>query len=185
MISKLKEKSIQKFYNKTILKAQNKEQQQYKIKKIAVLLDNPSIENKIIADLTTKFPFQKENITVLIYKPFEKKDKNKEESQEESQEENQQENIKIFTEKDIGFKASLKSDNLKNFVKIDYDALINYIKTPNLYTNTITLLSQARLKTGFANIDERLYNLIIADDGFDETILNQELKKYLTILNKI
>ncbi|WP_233898981.1 DUF6913 domain-containing protein [Tenacibaculum piscium] len=177
MISKLKEKSIQKFYNKTILTAQNKEQQQYKIKKIAVLLDNPSIENKIIADLTTKFPFQKENITVLIYKPFEKKDKNQEESQEE--------NIKIFTEKDIGFKASLKSDNLKNFVKIDYDALINYIKTPNLYTNTITLLSQARLKTGFANIDDRLYNLIIADDGFDETILNQELKKYLTILNKI
>ena len=85
----------------------------------------------------------------------------------------------------FGFNASLKSDNLKEFVKKEYDLLINYTKTPNLYTNMVTLLSQSDLKAGFANIDDRLYDIVISDEGQNEAILNQELKKYLTILNKI
>ena len=170
MINRLKQKSIQKIYNKTIVKNEVKNHKERKVKKVAILLDNESLENIVLANLTNKLPFEKENITVLIYREFSKKEEI---------------SPKFFTNKDIGMKASLKSDNLKNFVKNDYDLLINYVKTPNLYTNMVTLLSQASLKTGFAGVDDRLYDLVISDEGFNEAVLNQELKKYLTILNKI
>ncbi|CAM1367072.1 conserved protein of unknown function [Tenacibaculum soleae] len=170
MINRLKQKSIQKIYNKTIVKKSVKNKEERKIKKVAILLDNESLENIVLANLSNKLSFVKENITVLIYREFSKKEEVL---------------PKFFTNKDIGMKASLKSDNLKNFVKNDYDLLISYIKAPNLYTNMVTLLSQASLKTGFAGVDDRLYDLVISDEGFNEAVLNQELKKYLTILNKI
>ncbi|CAM1333474.1 DUF6913 domain-containing protein [Tenacibaculum aestuariivivum] len=169
MIGKLKKKSIQKFYDITIVKKHHQHQPKNKVKKVAVLLDDETIENKVITNLINKFSLKKEDITILIYRAFDKK---------------QAIATKFFTEKEFGFKASLKSDNLKDFVQKEYDLFINYTKTPNLYTNTITLLSQAGLKTGFAGIDDRLYDLIVVDKSLNEEVLNQEVKKYLTILNK-
>ncbi|PKH51502.1 hypothetical protein CXF68_12760 [Tenacibaculum sp. Bg11-29] len=170
MIGKLKQRSIEKIYNKTIDKKVNKNHNLNKVQKVLILLDNESLENVMIANLVNVLSFKKESIDVLVYKEFLKK-----------------EDISplFFTKKDIGLNASLKSDNLKNFVRNDYDLLINYIKTPNLYTNMITLLSKANLKAGFADIDDRLYDIVVADEGLNEAVLNKELKKYLTILNKI
>jgi len=170
MIGKLKDKSIEKEYNKIIDKKVNKNHSIAKVKKVIILLDNESLENVMIANLINVLSFKKENIEVLVYKEFLKK---------------QETSPIFFTNKDLGFKASLKSDNLKKFVVNDYDLLINYIKTPNLYTNMITLLSKASLKAGFAGIDDRLYDIVISDEGLNEAVLNKELKKYLTILNKI
>lgn len=170
MIGKLKHNSIQKEYNKLIEKQSSKTPNQQKVKTIAILLDNESLINVIEANLTNKLPFKKENITFLVYKEQVKKG---------------EENDRFFTEDAIGFKGSLKSDNIKNFVKKDYDLLINYTKESNLYTNVITLYSRAKFKTGFANIDDRLFDLIVADDTYNEAVLNQELKKYLTILKKV
>lgn len=170
MISKLKQKSIQKIYDNSIVKNTTKIYNANKVSKVVIILDNESLENVMVANLINKLPFKKENIVVLIFREYSKK---------------QETSSKFFTDNDFGYKASLKSDNLKNFVKNDYDLLINYVKTPNLYTNIITLLSKASLKTGFAGIDDRLYDLVISDKGLNEAVLNQELKKYLTILNKI
>ena len=170
MISRLKEKAIQKKYNKAIVKTIAKKHKANKVLKVAILLDNESLENIMLANLTSKLLFKKENIEVLIYREFSK---------------NQEVMPKCFTTKDFEFNGSLKSDNLKNFVKKEYDLLINYVKTPNLYTNMITLWSKAALKAGFAEIDDRLYDIVVSDEGLNEAVLNQELKKYLTILNKI
>lgn len=170
MISKIKGKSIQKYYNKIIVKKINKEYNTTKINKVIVLLDNESLEDIVMANLTNTFAFKKQNIEVLIHREYSRK---------------QEASSKFFTNNDFGFKASLKSDNLKNLVKNEYDLLINYVKTPNLYTNTITLLSKASLKVSFAGVDDRLYDLVIADKGLNEAVLNKELKKYLTILKKI
>lgn len=170
MISKLKQKSIQKVYDKVVSKKITKSYKDKNVKNVAILLDNEALVNVMIANLTSKLPFKKENITVLVFREYSKKNEISPE---------------FFSDKDFGFKASLKSDNLKNFVKNDYDLLINYTKTTNLFTNMVTLLSQANLKAGFAGIDDRLYDLVVSDEGLNEAILNQELKKYLTILNKI
>ena len=170
MISKLKHKLIEKKYNKLVVKKTSKKHSTKTIKRVAILLDNESLENVMISNLTTNFPFKKENIDVLIYREYSKK---------------QELFPKFFTNNDIGFTGSLNSNDLKKFVKNEYDLLINYVKTPNLYANMITLLSRAMFKTGFAEIDNRLYDLVVSDDGLDEVVLNQEIKKYLTILNKI
>ena len=170
MISKLKQKSIQKVYSKLIVKKVAKKPTNNKVKKVAVLLDNETLINVVISNLTNKLPFKKEQITVYTFREYSKK-------QEESPE--------FFSDNDFGFKASLKSDNLKDFVKNDFDLLINYTKSANLFTNMVTLLSQAELKVGFAKIDDRLFDIVVSDATFNEAVLNQEIKKYLTILNKI
>ncbi|MBA6156597.1 hypothetical protein H3Z83_08740 [Tenacibaculum sp. S7007] len=170
MISKLKQKSIQKAYSKLIVKKVTKKPTNNKVKRVAVLLDNETLINVVISNLTNKLPFKKEQITVYTFREYSKK-------QEESSE--------FFSDNDFGFKASLKSDNLKNFVKNDFDLLINYTKSANLFTNMVTLLSQAELKVGFAEIDDRLFDIVVSDATFNEAVLNQEIKKYLTILNKI
>ncbi|XKX05763.1 hypothetical protein R8G61_00085 [Tenacibaculum maritimum] len=74
---------------------------------------------------------------------------------------------------------------MKSFVKKDYDVLINCTSQSNLYLNMLTLLSQAKFKIGFADIDDRLFDLIITDGTFDTSIFNKEIHKYLTILKKI
>ncbi len=170
MIGNFKQKSIEKQYDKLIERNVTSNSRGGKVKSVAVILDNASLENVITSNLASKLNFEKRNITFLVYRKFSKKD----------------EIIpKFFSEKEIGFKASLKSDNLKNFVKNDYDLLINYTKVSNLYTNIITLHSQAKLKAGFANIDDKLFDIVVSDPTFNEAVLNQELKKYLTILNKL
>ncbi|TDQ27802.1 DUF6913 domain-containing protein [Tenacibaculum caenipelagi] len=170
MISTLKSKSIQKEYDKLIAKQSDKKHKTTKVKKVAILLDNEALVNVVLANLANNFPLKKEEVTVLVYREYSKKD---------------EPSPQFFTDKDFGFKASLKSDNLKNFVKNEYDLLINYTKTSNLLTNMVTLLSQADFKAGFAEIDDRLYDIVVSDVNFNEAVLNQELKKYLTILNKI
>ncbi len=170
MIFKLKQKSIQKAYSKLIVKKVTKKPTNNKVKRVAVLLDNETLINVVISNLTNKLPFKKEQITVYTFREYSKK-------QEESSE--------FFSDNEFGFKASLKSDNLKNFVKNDFDLLINYTKSANLFTNMVTLLSQAELKVGFAEIDDRLFDIVVSDATFNEAVLNQEIKKYLTILNKI
>ncbi|MGG6230530.1 DUF6913 domain-containing protein [Tenacibaculum sp. SDUM215027] len=170
MISTLKKKSIQKAYDKLVVKKENTPHKETKVKSVAILLDNEALVNVVIANLTNNFPFEKIDIRVLVYKEYSKKE---------------EPSPHFFTEKDLGFNGSLKSDNLKNFVKNKYDLLINYTKTSNLLTNVVTLLSQADIKASFAEIDDRLYDIVVSDDSFNEAVLNQELKKYLTILNKI
>lgn len=170
MISKFKEKSIQKVYNKLIDKNVYKSSNNQKITNIAILLDNETLINVIKANLVNKLPFKKEQITVFTYKQTVKKE---------------EKSNSVFSDGDFGFKASLKSDNLKDFVKKDFDLLINYTKSSNLYTNMVTLLSQSKLKAGFTEIDDRLFDIVVSDNTFNEAVLNQELKKYLTILNKI
>lgn len=170
MISKLKQKSIQKVYNKLIDRKVSKTVNNQKINTVAVLLDNETLINVIEANLLSKLPFKKEQIVFFTFKENVKK---------------QDTSPQFFSDNDLGFKASLKSDNLKDFVKKDFDLLINYTKISNLYTNMVTLLSQAKLKAGFAEIDDRLFDIVVLDATFNEAILNQELKKYLTILNKI
>jgi hypothetical protein len=46
-------------------------------------------------------------------------------------------------------------------------------------------MSMANFKVGISSRDERLYDLIIYVDNKDFKIFKDELKKYLTILNKI
>lgn len=170
MLAKLKNNSIEKAYHKHLINVTDRNQNAKKIKTVAILLDNESLRNVVRANLLNKLPLQRENITILSYHKVAKKEEVP---------------PNTFSEDDFGYKGSLKSDILQNFVKNEFDLLINYTKEANLFIDMVTLLSKATLKVGFANIEDKLYDIVIADETLNEEVLNKELKKYLTILNKI
>lgn len=90
-----------------------------------------------------------------------------------------------FSPKDIGWKGTIKNQELINFVNTPYDMLICFFKNPVLQLNLVTAMSKAKLKVGISTEDERLYDLIIDVNLKDINIFKQELKKYLNILKKI
>lgn len=170
MIGVIKEKRLVRNYQKLANKEQSKFYDTSKITTVGVVLEDEALIDLVAESLTTQLPFYRNDIQYVVYKPYVK---------------NQEIAPICFTEKDIGGDLRLKSDNLKNFVKNNHDLLINFTKDSNLYTNVITLLSNAKLKTGYNAVDDRIFDLIIADPTRNEAVFYKELKKYLTILNKI
>jgi len=90
-----------------------------------------------------------------------------------------------FNSKDFGWKGSLKNQDLIDFTKSKFDVLICYFLASNNELKQIAAMSQANLKVGLSNEDERVYDLIIDVAPKSFSIFKTELKKYLTILNKI
>ncbi|WP_139959290.1 DUF6913 domain-containing protein [Flavicella sediminum] len=142
-----------------------------KIKTIGILVDEAQFfQNRVIHDVQKNFGVSSENIELLIYRKFQKK-------QEYSENE--------FTEKDFGWSGSLKLNRLNEFVKNEYDLLINYGIEENLYLKVITLRSQSKFKIGFSSEDNRLYDLSVSDKDRNMNVLNIEAVKYLKILKKL
>lgn len=171
MLSKLKYQSNKKFYQKNVIK-QTANKTHGKVENIAILLSDDEKSETIAKDLIKGTNLKLDNVRIIVLGDY------------------HNEEVKsimslYFTEKDFGFGGSLKSNNLKSFVKNDFDLLISYASEDNLFVNLITLLSNAKFKIGFANIDDRLFDLIIADPNFNPSVFNKEIKKYLTILKKL
>ena len=91
----------------------------------------------------------------------------------------------LFSEKQIGWKGKIKSNELETFINTKFDTLISYYKQDILELNLITALSKANLKIGISIDDERLNDLILDVKPKNFSVFKQELIKYLTILNKL
>lgn len=168
----LKKASIQKFYNIEIRKQKKNLNKQNKIKTVAILIDEGAEKELDLKDISKKLNVDIGFISVFVF-------------QFNSKLKRIIADYNSFTEKDFGRKGSLKSNNLKEFVKKEYDVLINYSSQSNLYVNVLTLLSQAKFKMGFTNVDDRLFDLIVTDHLGSISVFNKEIHKYLTILKKI
>lgn len=91
-----------------------------------------------------------------------------------------------FTENDFGMYGKLKAENLKGFVDTKYDLLINYCSPKSVYGNIVTIKSRAKLKVSFADESVAdMYNFTIAVDSNKIDVFNDELAKYLQILELI
>jgi len=90
-----------------------------------------------------------------------------------------------FTPKDFGWKGKINNVELQTFIETEFDALISFYKDDILELNSIVAQSKANFKIGLSNTDQRLYDLIIdlKPDQFE--VFKIELKKYLTVLNKL
>jgi uncharacterized protein DUF6913 len=141
-----------------------------KIKNILVFIDDTSEKEKIHKNLMKLFGIDNSNIKLIVFQ----QKINKEQILEE-----------IITPKDFGWYGKIKSDELKMTLTKKYDLLINYSKIDNLYSNLLLLHCKVGFKAGFAHLDSRLYDLTIDCKSDNLELFNNELKKYLTILNKI
>jgi len=87
--------------------------------------------------------------------------------------------------KDFGWKGKINKIEIQTFVETQFDALISFYKEDIMELDLITAQSKANLKIGLSNSDQRLYDLILDVKPSDFSLFKIELKKYLTVLNKI
>lgn len=172
-LAKLKRKSIQKKFRKSHDEAIQKARtlDAAKIKTIAVLVEETQfLATNVLRSIETNFKVSQDNIRFLVFKNFDKE---------------QQYTDDECTFKDFGWYGSLKLNKLQEFVKNEYDLLINYGFEDNLYLNVITLQSKSKFKVGFAATATELYDLAVSDAEKNIDVLNAETAKYLKILNKL
>ena len=90
-----------------------------------------------------------------------------------------------FGPKDFGWNGKINNVELQTFIDTEFDALISFYKEDTIELNSITAQSSANFKIGLSNTDQRLYDLIIDVKPSDFSLFKSELKKYLTVLNKL
>ncbi|RNC79762.1 MAG: hypothetical protein ED556_14380 [Winogradskyella sp.] len=91
----------------------------------------------------------------------------------------------IYRSSDFGWRGKLKNIELENFTKTNFDVLICYFLANDIELIQIAAMSKSNFKVGISNEDERLYDLIIEVNPNNFEVFTTELKKYLTILNKL
>ena len=89
----------------------------------------------------------------------------------------------VIKDTDFSWNGSLKSNEVMEFLSNPFDMLIDFTNNAVVYNNFLVAKSQAKFKVGFANLDERLYDLMINSTSIPLFI--DELIKYLKILHKI
>ena len=91
----------------------------------------------------------------------------------------------VYSDADLGFRGSVKSEEVSDFVATKFDALINFYDEDKLMLNLISVLSVSRFKIGFSSINIKINDFSVATSVNDIAGFTTELKKYLILLNKI
>ncbi len=90
-----------------------------------------------------------------------------------------------FNSSTVTWAGTFSDENIEKFVQTDFDLLINYYDQRKPVLLLVSSLSKANFKVGFATIDKRVNNLIIDASAEEYSVFDQELFKYLKILNAI
>lgn len=90
-----------------------------------------------------------------------------------------------FLPDDFGWKGDIKNIELQTFLDKKFDVLISYYLAENLELKLMTAHSKAQLKIGILQTDSRLNDLIIKTNLKEFNVFEEEVFKYLSILNKI
>jgi acetolactate synthase small subunit len=90
-----------------------------------------------------------------------------------------------FTEKDIDWYGAIQKADFRDFLNEPFDLLIGYFDTKNIFLELAVLKSNATFKVGFSDVNQRLYDMEIAEIPSKIDNFLNELKKYLVILKKM
>jgi hypothetical protein len=90
-----------------------------------------------------------------------------------------------YNPNDFGWNGDIKNIELQSFLDKKFDVLISYYLTENSELKLITAKSKAKFKIGNLQTDTRLNDLIIKTNLNEFDVFENEVFKYLTILNKI
>lgn len=143
-----------------------------KIESIGLLVDETYFSKS--ADLFNeilKLGFQKEQVTLLIYKD---KIKPKEVIQEP-----------FISLKNISIAGVIEKPEVITFLEKPFDLLINYYDVNKYGLILLSNQSKAKFKVGFDTVDKRVNHFIIKELVDNYKAFISELFKYLKILNKI
>jgi hypothetical protein len=167
----LKEKSIKKNLN-TILNNREIHFNTHKIESLGIILN---------ADETTDFESIKTIANTLNILP----NKLKIIAFTESKKEVTYSWNDCFNPKDFGWNGKINNIELQTFLDTEFDLLISYYSKNVLELKYLTTASKANFKVGIFQIDTRLNDLIIKTNFKNLEAFKAELKKYLSVLNKL
>ncbi len=141
------------------------------VKSVGIIVDrNSNFDFEKLKHLQREIASGSENFSVLTYK------KNKDNY-------NEFRGVTI-TEKDFSWTGKLLVKDSILFLDKPFDMLIDYTKSNFIFKKYLIARSKAKFKVGFANVDDKMYDLMF-DVESDIEIFNKELVKYLKILKKI
>ena len=165
----LKEKSIQKAITKTnsfrVLNDENTA-----VKKLGLIVNTNDVAISDADIKKIKAVFLNPHIEMVFFTKEDKK--------------SNQDNA-LISPKNIGWRAVLKSKELKTFSATNFDILISLSFSFNIYFNVITAMTKANFKVSTSEYNQELNDLSLTMTHFDIGMFTSELKKYLTILNRI
>ena len=168
----LKRNAIKKSIETHLKKRESSQTSVSKLKTLAVLVDaSHSINILAIVKLANDLGVDSNSLVVMGYK----EDKDIEDDK----------NAAYYNDKSFAVNSSIKSKALQEFIDKKYDVLINFYEENKLELNYVAAASNAKFKVGFAEVDNRINDLIIGSSTHDTNLFIVELKKYLKILQVI
>ncbi len=170
----LKRNAIKKSAEAYLKERETRSQNISNLKTLAVLIDATQPINIVsLLKLANELGVKSEELKVIGYK------------------EDQKEKIiddkdaAYYNDKSFGVNGAIKSKSLQDFVDKDFDVLINFYEKNSVELNYVAAASKAKFKVGFAEVDNRINDLIIGSTTNDANLFISELKKYLKILQII
>ena len=147
-----------------------KEGNLYKINKVGILAEASLFHTyDLTKNLGTKFEIDRNLFDVILFQ----KSKGNETLP----------GYKYFSEGDFGMFGKIIGDDLKQFVTTEYDLIINYCAHEELFSEFICVKSKAKLIAGFQREKYDNYDISIKIGSNKIDTFNEELTKYLRILN--
>jgi len=168
----LKEKSIKKAIQKSVLNQVQSAGDTGAVRSLAIVINyDKLVDYKPLMDIAKAINISNEDVYIIGYvNKFYK---------------NVNYLIPVFTDNSFGMKGKIKSEEVNEFLKRDYDIVINYYTEPNIYLTLVSALIKSELKVGITSEGEAINNLVLKTDEKDFSQFNNELVKYLSILKKI
>ena len=142
------------------------------IKTVGIIFDETYFYEReaLILELI-KHGIDENNIRVLVYKDKIKK--------------NEVFDFPVFSHKDLTWHGTVDKKEVKDFIAVPFDLLINYYDTEKTALLLVSHLSKASFKVGFSSIDKRVNHFMITTNAENYKVFLDELFKYLKILKKI
>ena len=166
-----KENSNKKYLNKT-LKERKVNIDNSKVENLGVIINLSEIEDfNMFKPLAEKLKIHPNNLKIIAFSKEKKAVLNTWDL--------------CFTPEDFGWKGQMKNIELQSFLDKKFDVLISYYLSEDLELKLMTATSKSKLKIGILQSDERLNDLIIKTNLKEFDVFENEVFKYLTILNKI
>lgn len=170
----LKRKTAKTFLAKQLKKLEKATRQApKKIKTIGILADSRLFGSYDISrNLSQKLNMPSKHFEIIIF--------------ENLKDDFVSQHYNTFSAKDIGMYGKIKGANVTGFVNTKYDLLINYCNSESVFTTLVAIQSKAIFKAGFAEEQlNSLYDFMIVIDTNKIDVFNDELAKYLQILDLI
>jgi hypothetical protein len=166
-----KEKSSRKYLNKLLsdrkLNVDNK-----KIKSVGVILNYDETQDfKILKPLMSQLGVQPNAVKLIAYTKDPKGLGNSLNA--------------CYNPNDFAWGGVVKNEEIKAFTNTKFDLLVSYYTEDLVNLKLLTALTPSQIKIGILQSDMRI-NDIIVNTALDATrVFNDEVIKYLTVLNKI